>query len=168
MNKFNVNDLVLYQNGPTFELGIVKRVIKDVTHKWGEHDVNSFYYNEHDQSLYLYDVHSRVIVSLKTPGLENAIDDEILDFLVELDEYIYEEKYKYFVRYHTGDTTALTDEVNLHKIKNEYAFLVLRRNVDAGRVERSDARVMAEYLSGYTDEDELSNLINTYRREENQ
>lgn len=39
-------------------------------------------------------------------------------------------RYMYRVWYHTGETTALTDEDLLHKIANGYAFYVERREVN--------------------------------------
>ena len=42
--------------------------------------------------------------------------------------------YAYRVWYHTGDTTALTDEDLLHPIQNDYAFLILRRSANEGKV----------------------------------
>lgn len=68
MAKFKVNDVVLYQNGSRFELGIVKDVVE------------------------------------RTSG-----------------------QVVYRVWYHTGDTTALTDERLLHSIENQYAFTILRK-----------------------------------------
>lgn len=37
----------------------------------------------------------------------------------------------YFIRYHTGDTSARTHERNLHKVHNSYAFTVLRKSVES-------------------------------------
>jgi len=64
MNKFEVGEVVLYQNGDKFELGIVKRF----------------------------------------GNKPNT----------------------YFIWYHMGDTAACTDEINLHKIINLYAFDIKR------------------------------------------
>ena len=66
--KFKVGEMVIYQNGSRFELGIIKEVI------WN---------NEFDV--------------------------------------------KYRVWYHTGDTTALTAEYQLHSISNAYAFKIERK-----------------------------------------
>lgn len=63
---FKEGDLVLYQNGSSFELGVIKK-IRDPENFW--------------------------------------------------------------VYYHTGDTGALTNIRNLHKIKNEYAFEIERLKV---------------------------------------
>jgi hypothetical protein len=68
MNKYEVGEVVLYQNGDNFELGIIKR-------------------------------------------LGNSPDT-------------------YFVWYHMGDTAACTNERNLHKIINLYAFEIKRLKVD--------------------------------------
>ena len=38
--------------------------------------------------------------------------------------------YKYRVYYHTGDTSAMTDEHLLHKIVNSYAFEIRRKRCD--------------------------------------
>ena len=74
MHKFSVNEVVLYQNGNRFELGIVKEIV-------------------------IIDTHD-------------------------------ESRYDYRVWYHTGDTTALTSERDLHKVANDYAFTIMRKQVD--------------------------------------
>ena len=66
INKFEIGEVVLYQNGERFELGVVKSI------------------------------------------RENG----------------------YFVNYHTGDTAALTNERDLHKIANSYAFEIRRKSYD--------------------------------------
>lgn len=65
--QFEEGEVVIYQNGNTFELGVVKKKLFNNT---------------------------------------------------------------YFVNYHTGDTAALTDAYNLHKIKNAYAFTIYRKHWD--------------------------------------
>lgn len=82
--KFKAGDIVLYQNGNTFELGLVKSVV----------DPNTKY------------------------------------------------EYRYRVYYHTGSTTAVTDERNLHPIMNAYAFKVIKRSVDPD-ISVSPARQLA-------------------------
>lgn len=72
MSKFKVNDVVLYQNGERFELGIVKDIVE----------------KDSGQTCYR-------------------------------------------VWYHTGDTTALTDEHLLHAVANQYAFTILRRQASS-------------------------------------
>lgn len=34
MSKFNINEIVLFQNGERFELGIIKEVIIEAKHYW--------------------------------------------------------------------------------------------------------------------------------------
>jgi hypothetical protein len=51
--------------------------------------------------------------------------------------------YKYRVWYHTGDTTAVTDECLLHEIKNEYAFRVIRKSANPMDFNLSDSRKLA-------------------------
>lgn len=68
MNKYKVGEVVLYQNGEKFELGVIK-------------------------------------------SLGNKPKT-------------------YFVWYHMGDTAACTDEINLHKIINSYAFKIERLRVE--------------------------------------
>ncbi len=88
MNKFNVNELVLYQNGERFELGIVKAIVE------------------------------------KANG------------------------YAYRVWYHTGDTTALTDESLLHKVENSYAFNVIRKSANNKDINLCPARQLASRILG--------------------
>lgn len=83
MNKFKVNETVLYENGERFELGVVKEVLDN----------------------------------------------------------------KYRVWYHTGDTTALTDECYLHKIENAYAFNIIRKSANK-EIELSPARQLASRILG--------------------
>lgn len=107
MNKFNVEDVVLYQNGERFELGIVKEVIP------------------YEQRAYT-----------KQDGLFGKPSGELY------------EAYKYRVWYHTGDTTALTDECHLRKIVNAYAFTILRKQADADvNAPLTCRRIAAEILS---------------------
>jgi hypothetical protein len=54
-----------------------------------------------------------------------------------------ESGYKYRVWYHTGDTTAVTDERLLHEIKNEYAFRIIRRSANPMDISLSDSRKLA-------------------------
>lgn len=84
MNKpeFEIGEVVIYVNGDTYELGIIKRIVpKEYT---------------------------RTIIG--SDPIRTTIDY----------------RYSYFVWYHTGDTTALTDEELLHKLVNRYAFKVIR------------------------------------------
>lgn len=81
--KFQVGQTVLYINGDTYELGIIKTLIPT------------------------------------------------------------ESGYKYRVWYHTGDTTAVTDERLLHEIKNEYAFRVIRKSANPMDIDLSASRRLA-------------------------
>ncbi len=135
-NKFKVNDLVLYQNGTTFELGVVKEVI------------------EHEK---------------KRAQRQDGLHGEPTG-----DTYL---AYMYRVWYHTGETSALTDEHLLHPIKNSYAFLVLRRSADTSSVDEANSRQLAcmlienspqlNHLEGdeyFELEDDLTEQINKYER----
>ena len=115
-SKFKKGQVVLYQNGTTFELGVVKEVIE--------------------------------------PGI-------------------------YRVWYHTGDTCAHTDEINLHELKNAYAFLIMRRKEDTTSIDDTPARQLAAFIientseftelegdSYYECEDALTELINKYKDEQ--
>lgn len=102
MNKFKVNEIVLYQNGERFELGVVKEVLEGNTT-----------ITVHPDSTRTKEVHT----------------------------------YKYRVWYHTGDTTALTDECYLHKIENAYAFNIIRKS-DNKDIELSPARQLASRILG--------------------
>jgi hypothetical protein len=102
MNKFNVGETVLYKNGDSFELGIVKEVIP-----------------------YEQRAHT------KQDGLFGKPSGELY------------EAYKYRVWYHTGDTTALTDEHHLHKIDNAYAFTIIRKSANPMDINLSAARKLA-------------------------
>jgi hypothetical protein len=75
-SKFKKGEIVLYQNGNIFELGIIKTVVNA-----GSQEEGKIAYN-------------------------------------------------YRVWYHTGDTTALTHESDLHKITNAYAFNIIRRSAN--------------------------------------
>lgn len=113
--KFKKGQVVLYQNGTSFELGIVKEVVE-----------------------------SKV-------------------------------KPCYRVWYHTGDTSALTNEVNLHELKNAYAFLIIRRKADTSSINDTPARQLAASIiddtsqltelegeAYYECEDALTELINKF------
>lgn len=91
--KYKVGQIVLYQNGERFELGVVKEVLP-----------------------------KKKRYAQKQDGLHGEPTGE---------SYI---GWMYRVNYHTGDTTALTDEDLLHPIQNDYAFLILRRSADEGKV----------------------------------
>lgn len=136
MHKFNVNEVVLYQNGDRFELGIVKEVIREAKHYWNgvlnQYEIHRFEYNECEDKLYLYTHDDKVIVTLALSCNASVLtDEEILEFLIEVfEEYEYVETISYRVWYHTGDTTALTPEHCLHKISNAYAFTILRKQAD--------------------------------------
>lgn len=77
--KFKAGEVVLYQNGSVFELGIIKTIVASA---------------------------------------ESGVDK------------VGKAKYKYRVWYHTGETTALTDEYLLHKLKNSYAFKINRLDTE--------------------------------------
>lgn len=106
MNKFKVNETVLYEKGTGFELGVVKEVIP-------------------------YEQRTR----LKQDGLFGAPSGEL------------HKAYKYRVWYHTGDTTALTDERYLYKIENAYAFTIIRKSANK-EIELSPARQLASRILG--------------------
>ncbi|MDD4070012.1 MAG: hypothetical protein PHF05_06130 [Candidatus Izemoplasmatales bacterium] len=121
--KFKKGQVVLYQNGTSFELGIVKEVVEQHLRK--DKPTIQFYYR---------------------------------------------------VWYHTGDTSALTDERNLHEIKNVYAFLVMRRKADTSSINDTHARQLAASIidntsqltelkgeSYYKWEDALTELINKFK-----
>ena len=84
MSKFNIGEVVLYQNGERFELGVVKEVLDN----------------------------------------------------------------KYRVWYHTGDTTALTNEEHLHKIENAYAFNIIRKSANKEDINLCPARQLASRILG--------------------
>lgn len=136
MSKFNVNELVLYQNGERFELGIVKDVIKETKHYWNgflnRYEIHRLEYNEDEDKVYLYTHDDKVIVSLALSCDASVLtDEEILEILIDVfEEYEFVETISYRVWYHTGDTTALTPEHCLHKIANTYAFTILRKQAD--------------------------------------
>jgi len=130
--KFKEGQVVLYQNGTSFELGIVKEVVERIV-------------KQH----------------LKQDGLygEPTGEDTI--------------QFYYRVWYHTGDTSALTDERNLHEIKNAYAFLVMRRKADTSSINDTPARQLASFIIDKTSqlteldykfewEDALTELINKF------
>lgn len=136
MSKFNVDEVVLYQNGDRFELGIVKEVIREAKHYWNgvlnRYEIHRFEYNEYEDKVYLYTHDDKVIVSLALSCDASVLtDEEILEILIEVfEEYEYVETISYRVWYHTGDTSALTREDTLHKIDNAYAFTILRKQAD--------------------------------------
>lgn len=80
--KFKIGEIVLYQNGTSFELGEIKEVIEVTTSR-------------------------------------STVDSSTITVT-----------YKYRVWYHTGSTTAMTDEYLLHKLINAYAFDIVRKKVD--------------------------------------
>lgn len=75
--KFRVGQVVVYVNGDTYELGVIKSIV------------------------------------MNNPNAP-----------------VGEETYSYRVWYHTGETTALTNEHNLHYLVNEYAFTITRKKID--------------------------------------
>lgn len=134
-SKFKEGQVVLYQNGTSFELGIVKEVVERIV-------------KQH----------------LKQDGLygEPTGEDTI--------------QFYYRVWYHTGDTSALTNEINLHELKNDYAFLVMRRKADTSSFDETPARQLASFIidktsqltelegeSYYECEDGLTELINEFK-----
>ena len=130
--KFKEGQVVLYQNGTTFELGIVKEVVE-----------------------------RRVKKHLRQDGLYGKpTGEDTIQFC-------------YRVWYHTGDTSALTDENNLHELKNAYAFLIMRRKADTSSIDETPARQIAADIidstpllthleddAYYECEDQLTELIN--------
>jgi len=137
MNKFKVGEVVLYQNGTSFELGIVKEVIE-----------------------------RELKVQKKQDGFPPAFPPTVPTNGVE---------YVYRVWYHTGDTTAVTGEYLLHKLRNAYAFLILRRTADTDSINDTPARILAASIientklnslkneSYYECEDKLTKLLNEYK-----
>jgi hypothetical protein len=133
--KFKEGQVVLYQNGSTFELGIVKEVIE-----------------------------RRVKQHLKQDGFYGEpTSEETVQFY-------------YRVWYHTGDTSALTNENDLHELKNAYAFLIMRRKADTWSIDNTPARQLAAAIiegtseltelegeAYYECEDALTELINRYK-----
>jgi hypothetical protein len=133
--KFKEGQVVLYQNGSTFELGIVKEVIE-----------------------------RRVKQHLKQDGLYGEpTGEETVQFC-------------YRVWYHTGDTSALTNESNLHELNNAYAFLIMRRKADTWSIDETPARQLAAFIientseltelegeAYYECEDRLTELINKFK-----
>ena len=111
--KFKEGQVVLYQNGTSFELGIVKEVVERIV-------------KQH----------------LKQDGLygEPTGEDTI--------------QFYYRVWYHTGDTSALTNEINLHELKNDYAFLVMRRKADTSSFDETPARQLASFIIDKTSQHE--------------
>jgi hypothetical protein len=144
MNKFNVGDVVLYQNGDSFELGVVKEV---VAYESGE-----------DTYLKTYESMCCGCPFEKRCHEECKHCDSFLEAITS---------YKYRVYYHTGDTTALTDECNLHKLSNAYAFNIIRKSASK-EIESSPSRQMASRILGqlelygdfyYTLEDWLTDFL---------
>ena len=122
MNKFNVGEVVLYQNGERFELGVVKEVIEEE-------------YN----SLKLY-----ASMCVGCPREKFCHDD-----CSHCDEYLEASVYyKYRVWYHTGDTTSVTDECHLHKIENAYAFNIIRKSSNKEDINLCPARQLASRILG--------------------
>lgn len=101
-NRYDVDDIVIYQNGSLFELGIIKEVIP------------------------------------QGKPLKNIFDETTYA------------SYKYRVYYHTGDTSAVTDEHLLHAIHNEYAFLIMRRKADTSSIDETPARELAASIIDHT------------------
>lgn len=109
-NKFKVGEPVLYKNGDTYQLGIIKEII--------EPNIEEIVYNK---------------MCSNCPDSKYCHEE-----CVECDEYINaitdpastDQVYKYRVWYHTGDTTAVTPEDKLYKIMNRYAFTILRHQTD--------------------------------------
>lgn len=183
--KFKEGQVVLYQNGTTFELGIVKEVIYDYSrYIWqGIHlyDVSGFEYNEEKELLSIYDSDTGgIIVELDMvdgPDLATYTDEEINEYLLDtFEEYTAKDYFKYRVWYHTGDTSALTNEVNLHELKNAYAFLIMRRKADTSSIDETPARQLASFIidetsqltelegeAYYECEDALTELINEFK-----
>lgn len=130
--KFKEGQVVLYQNGTSFELGIVKEVVE-----------------------------RRVKQALRQDGLYGKpTGEDTIQFC-------------YRVWYHTGDTSALTDEHNLHELRNAYAFLIMRRKADTSSIDETPARQLASFIidetsqltelegeAYYECEDGLTELIN--------
>ena len=180
--KFKEGQVVLYQNGTSFELGVVKEVIYDYSrYIWqGIHlyEVSGFEYNEEKEALIIYGSKAvGTIVELDMidgPDLATYTDEEINEYLLDtFEEYTAKDYFKYRVWYHTGETSALTDEVNLHELKNAYAFLIMRRKADTSSIHHTPARQIAvKIIDGieqpslledelyYEYEDALTELIN--------
>lgn len=126
-NKFKVGDVVLYQNGDSFELGIVKRVVEEsVEQKVYEHMCSC------------------------CPRARHCHEEceTCEEFDVALEESELEPTYSYYVYYHMGDTTARTDESLLHKIENSYAFNVIRKSANNKDINLCPARQLASRILG--------------------
>lgn len=50
----------------------------------------------------------------------------------------------YFVNYHTGDTTAVTNEENLHRIINAYAFNIIRKLANEDKALKEAEKILEE------------------------
>lgn len=125
MNKFNKGEVVLYQNGERFELGVVKEVIED--------EVDSNIYEK------LYEKHCAQCPREVICHEDCSHCDDFLEAITT---------YKYRVWYHTGDTTAVTDECHLHKIKNAYAFNIIRKSANKEDINLCPARQLASRILG--------------------
>jgi len=135
MNKFNVGEVVLYQNGSRNELGVIKEVVPTQVPL----EIRQ------DRTWVNHPTETRLI-------------------------------YRYRVWYHTGDTTALTDESLLKPVSNAGAFLILRRVEETGSINDTPARQLAcmiiEHVSQldklkneayYATEDKITEYINGYK-----
>lgn len=123
-NKFKINETVLYKNGDTFELGIIKEIIED---EIDDKAKDALYKEKCSQCSYAKLCHD-----------DCTYCEEFLEAATV---------YKYRVWYHTGDTTAVTDEAHLHKISNAYAFNIIRKSANR-EIELSPARQMASRILG--------------------
>ena len=136
MNKFYVGEPVLYINGDKYNIGIIKsRHELSPKYFWKGRPVTNYSYRKNVLSLY-DDIHSKAVVCFHIElGIKNEVRVPLSEYVVEIlndntDEFTVEQPYAYSVWYHTGDTTAYTNESNLKEISNSYAFTILRKQAD--------------------------------------
>lgn len=119
-NKFEIGEIVIYKNQDNFELGVVKEVIvKSIDDRMYSYLCKGCEYEKH--------CHEKC---------ETCDDYETL-------KHTLNPLHLYRIWYHTGDTTALTEETNLYKIQNAYAFTILRKQVDPDINAVSTHRILA-------------------------
>lgn len=119
-NKFKVNDIVLYQNGDRFELGVVKKVvpqpfakvIKTVNAEEITEDFNYVYFvNYHIGSTAALtdeeDLHSianlyAFLILRRSVDKDNKPSEELAEFLVACSPIKFDEKAEQFVETYTN------------------------------------------------------------------
>lgn len=113
---FNVDEVVLYQKGTSFELGIVKEVCNNSSNAHICGDCIS--YDTNCPSKHMYECKYSDFTKVKN---------------------------KYRIWNHTSDTTILVEENNLHKISNAFAFTLLRRGIGI-EISKDPCRFMAHKI----------------------